>query len=113
MNRPALAVIGGMIAAALAVVIGVVSYQVHVRRSHQNPFVGPESQQSPDRRSATQPTAGQITPATKHEERFKQTYFDVIRAEFPALPTTRPLGNPLELGQAARFILQDPIYLNP
>ena len=37
---------------------------------------------------------------------------DVVRAQVPSLPTTQPLAVPLELGQAARIVLHDPIYLS-
>ena len=37
---------------------------------------------------------------------------DVVRAEFPDAPTTQPLGVPLELNQAARLVLKDPIFLS-
>jgi hypothetical protein len=37
---------------------------------------------------------------------------DVVRADFPSLPTTQPLAFPLELSQAARLILKEPVFLS-
>lgn len=37
---------------------------------------------------------------------------DVVRADFPALPTTQPLAFPLELNQAARLVLKEPVFLS-
>jgi len=37
---------------------------------------------------------------------------DVVRAEVASLPTTQPLAVPVELSEAARFVLTDPIYLS-
>jgi hypothetical protein len=37
---------------------------------------------------------------------------ELVRAEFPSLPTTQPMAVPLELNQAARLILKDRIYLS-
>ena len=39
-------------------------------------------------------------------------YLAAVRAEYPLLPATQPLGVPLELSQAARFVLNNPIYLS-
>jgi len=36
---------------------------------------------------------------------------DVVRASYPAFPTTQPLAVPLDLSQAARIVLKDPLYL--
>lgn len=39
---------------------------------------------------------------------------DVIRAHYPSFPTTQPLGIPLDLREAARVYIDDPVYLgNP
>lgn len=48
-------------------------------------------------------------PAVEHNY---LTYMSVVRAAYPSLPTTQPLAAPLDLSQAARFVLKDPIYLS-
>ena len=40
-------------------------------------------------------------------------YLDVLRVHHPRLPETQPLSVPLDLPQAARIVLPDPVYLSP
>ena len=49
-------------------------------------------------------------PATKPKE---LTYVDVVRTAYPKLPTTQPLGVPVDLNDAGKFVLDVPVYLCP
>ena len=112
MSKRASLIVAGMVAAALAVVIGVVAYQLHVRAAEQTTLaVAPTQgkiQPLPQMQSATTTRPAPL-PAEKPAEK---TYMDVIRAEFPSLPTTQPLAAPLDLSQAARMVLKDPLFLS-
>jgi len=41
------------------------------------------------------------------------TYIDVVRALYPRVGATQPLGVPLELNDAAHLVLKEPVYLCP
>jgi hypothetical protein len=112
MSKRGLLVIAGMVLIALAVVIGVVAYELHAR-SPQNATmatVSPQSQTS-QAHGQTQPSTTPRPAPPSEEKPFAKTYMDVVRAEFPSLPTTQPLASPLDLSQSARLVLKDPIYL--
>jgi hypothetical protein len=102
--------IGVLLVAALVVVAAVVAYTVHARRKNP-PMAGPTTApvvQAGDNHRAS-PTS---RPAEKPKPQFRTTYMDVVRADFPALPTTQPLAFPLELNQAARLVLKEPVFLS-
>lgn len=104
--------IGILIAVALAVVVGVVLYTVHARSRRptlDERTVAPNPSTPPtEKTTTTAPTR----PSTPDKPKFETTYVDVVRAAFPSLPTTQPLAFPLELNQAARLVMKDPIFLS-
>ena len=106
--------IGMLIAVALAVVLAVVLYTVNAR-SHRAtlaaPDIAPTSSTQPTE-AAPAPTIPQSRPASPDKPKYETTYVDVLRAAFPSLPTTQPLAFPLELNQAARLVMKDPIFLS-
>lgn len=103
-----------MIAVALAVVIGIVAYQLHERRAREAAlYTAPSPATRPSGTPATQPaTLPKGTAPAEEKKPFESTYMDVVRAVYPAMPTTQPLPVPLDLGQAARFTIKDPVYLS-
>jgi hypothetical protein len=112
MSKRASLIVAGMVAAALAVVIGVVAYQLHVRAAEQTTLAVAPTQGKTQALPQTQPTTTTRPAPLPAETPVEKTYMDVIRAEFPSLPTTQPLAAPLDLSQAARMILRDPLYLS-
>lgn len=54
---------------------------------------------------ATQAAAPEPPPTTQ--------YIDVVKKAYPRLPATQPLGVPVGLSDAARFILNRPVYISP
>src|SRR5688572_22632856 len=68
-----------------------------------------------ERAPAPTPTTAPATQAaTKPTTKPKElTYVDVIRANYPKLPTTQPLGVPVDLNDAGKFVLDVPVYLCP
>jgi hypothetical protein len=60
----------------------------------------------------TQPTTASSTKPSKPSPPTTQ-YLDVVRAHHPRMPVTQPMGVPLDLSQAARVVLSEPIYLSP
>jgi hypothetical protein len=60
----------------------------------------------------TQPTTASTTKSAKPSPPTTQ-YLDVVRAHHPRMPVTQPMAVPLELSQAARVVLSEPIYLSP
>src|SRR5687767_3504025 len=60
---------------------------------------------------ATKPaTQAATAPATQPAE---LTYVDVIRASYPKMPATQPLGIPVDLKDAGHYVLPEPVYLDP
>jgi len=101
-------VVAALLGAALAVVGAVVGYKLHAHRAPAQVAV-----QMPTTAPSTQPArirAQPPTPATKPQA--IDSYMDVVRAEYPSLPTTQPLSMPLDVTQAGRLVLKDPIYLS-
>ena len=60
----------------------------------------------------TQPTTTAATKPVKIKPPTSQ-YFDVLRARYPRMSVTQPMVMPLDLPQAARVVLTDPVYLSP
>lgn len=62
----------------------------------------------------TQPaTAPDTQPVTKPKPP-TTTFIDVVRAVYPSYTTTQPLVLPVrDLGEAARIVLSDPVYMGP
>ncbi|MEA2707558.1 MAG: hypothetical protein QOF78_159 [Phycisphaerales bacterium] len=68
-----------------------------------------------ERRKPAAPTTAPATQAsTKPTTKPKElTYVDIIRAAYPKVPATQPLGVPVDLQDAGKFILDVPVYLCP
>ena len=112
MPKRGLLIVAGMVFVALAIVAGVVGFVLHARDSQQ-PTLAVAPQQAPVRPiPPTQPVATSKPAPVSQEKPPAKTYMDVIRTEFRSLPTTQPLAVPLDLSQAARMVLKDPIYLS-
>jgi hypothetical protein len=63
--------------------------------------------------TATRPTTGPASkPAPLPEPKYVATFMDVVRSAFPAFPATAPLAMPLNLSEAARLIIKDPVYFD-
>ena len=95
-----------VIAILAVVVIGVILWFVADRRP------SPAGDQvKPTTQPATAPTT---LPATTTAAKPKppQSFVDVVLASHPRFPTTQPLGVPLDLREAARIVLNDPIHLD-
>lgn len=60
---------------------------------------------------ATAPTTAPATaPATKPAP--TTSYVEVIRQSHPKVPATQPLGVPVDLPDAGRYVLSEPVYLD-
>ena len=107
-------IVGGMLVAALAmvaIIVGVVVYR------HRAPAIIEDATTTtlPTTKPVDPDTRPAITfkrPTTSTDEKFESTYMDVIRATATTMPTTQPLAVPLDLSQAARLLITDPIYLD-
>ena len=106
-GRGPVALIGGLAVAAVLVVAAVVAFTVYSRRGHSEVV----SQVKPPPASQPAPATAPATRPVRSEPKFEKAYLDVVRAEYPTLPTTQPLAFPLELNQSARLTLRDPVYL--
>lgn len=62
--------------------------------------------------TATQPSTTRAAKASKPKPPTTR-YVDVVRAHHPRMPETQPLPVPLDLPQAARVVLPEPVYLSP
>src|SRR5690242_18160213 len=58
---------------------------------------------APATQAAVNPTSAPLPPPKE--------YMDVVLRTYPKMPTTQPLGVPLEMSDAAHLILHDPIYV--
>lgn len=99
---------GAAILAGIAIAAVVLGYRLYRR-----PGV-PQTASAPVTLPATRPApaTGPSTRPGKTELRPPASYLDVVRADYPQLPTTQPLAFPLELSQSARLRLKDPVYLS-
>jgi hypothetical protein len=67
----------------------------------------------------TKPAAPATAPATRASAApaskpfVARSYVDLVRRAYPKMAATQPLGVPLDLDDAAHFVLSDPIYLCP
>lgn len=93
--------------AVVATAAGIVLYVVHVRRTAPPAVAGPTTAPAENPPVATTPAVVPTRPAA-----VETSFMDVVRAEVPSLPTTQPLPVPVELSQAAHFVLSDPVYLS-
>src|SRR6187455_2552492 len=89
-----------VIAILVIVVIAVIAWFVADRR----PAPGGD-EVKPATQPATAPSTAPTTAAAKAKP--PQSFIDVVLASHPAFPTTQPLGVPLDLREAARFVLTD------
>lgn len=98
----------GKLAAAGITLGGVLVVGVTCRHRETRP-----AEQANDATATTKPAAvAATTTAGVPEKPSTGGYLDAIRAEYPKFAATQPLGVPVDLPQAAHFILQDPIYLS-
>jgi hypothetical protein len=79
------------------------------RRGDRPAIQGQQIARTPISLPSSQPAT---IPAATSRARPISSYLDVIRDEYPSLGTTQPLAFPLELNQAARLVLHDPVYLS-
>jgi len=61
----------------------------------------------PATKPATAPTTAQAKPPQRPKD-----YMDVVRLSHPDFPTTQPLMVPVGMNDAAKFIIDDPIYID-
>jgi hypothetical protein len=61
--------------------------------------------------AASQPTPS--APTTRKAKPIYLSYMQLLRQRNPAVATTQPLDDPLELPDAAHLIIPDPVYLDP
>lgn len=87
---------------------GVVAGVVYVYQAGQRPPVDPRAQ-NPTTLPTTHPATAPTTRAA--ERKPVRTYADVILAAHPDLPTTQPLGVPVDLADAGHFVLSDPLHV--
>lgn len=69
--------------------------------AHTSPSTQPAT--GPTTQTAAVPASAPLAPPKE--------YMDVVLRTYPRLPTTEPLGVPLELPDAAHLVLHDPIYV--
>ena len=111
-SRGPILAIGTAVGIALAVVIGVVAYHLYTHRPQVTTLDTLQTNQTSTKKTApeTNPTSAPSTsPSDDHHP--DTAYMDVVRATYPTFPTTQPLAVPLDLSQAARIVLNDPVYL--
>lgn len=101
-----------LIAMAFVIVVGVVVVTVYTRRQRLSRNPPPTATHLSSDQASPTSTSPATRPTQSERPKYATTYMDVIRAEFPAIPTTQPLAFPLELNQAARLIIQDPLFLS-
>ena len=61
----------------------------------------------------TQPATARAAKGPKPPPPPPTHYLEVVRAYHPRMPETQPLAVPLDLSQAARLTLAEPLYLSP
>ncbi|MBC7782459.1 MAG: hypothetical protein H7144_01360 [Burkholderiales bacterium] len=66
----------------------------------------------PSTKPATQPATAPATTRAATQPAPMADLLDVVRADYPDYPTTQPLDLPAELADAARIILDRPVYLD-
>ena len=93
------------LAAPLALAIGVAL--LVARRGPATETVAPVVAARPATRPTTRPAEVPPSPPPP------RSYLDVVRADYPALPATRPFDAAVDLADAARIVLTDPVYLGP
>src|SRR5579859_2046200 len=98
---------------ALAAVIGVVAYHLYTHRPQVTTLENSQTDDTSTKKNSPETHPSSAPSTTPSEDSHPHTaYMDVVRASYPAFPTTQPLAVPLDLSQAARLVLTDPIYLN-
>ncbi len=101
MNKPARALAAILVFVVGFVGIGAVAYYLATTPKH------------PSGTAATRP-ATTTAPATTQStvQASPRTYGEVLKAAYPQLPTTQPMGVPLNLyTEAAHFVLSNPLYV--
>jgi hypothetical protein len=103
-------VIGSLVVVAIIATSAISLYRVLIRKTPATVEVSATTMRATP--TATRP-ALPATSSSKPASASVLSYMDVVRKAYPSLPATQPLASPLELNQAARLILSDPIYLSP
>ena len=100
-----------VIVALLVALLGVAAVVRHATHHSPDATVAiarlPAPTTAPSSRPATNPSAKSLG-----DHPVVASYMDVVLHAYPSLSTTQPLAVPLDLSQAARFTLDDPIYLS-
>ena len=91
---------------ALLLAVGLTTYwTLRPGPARQVPTPAPSPLVPPTSRPATVPVStGPTAPGS---------FFELVKADFPALPATRPYDAAGQLEDAARIILKEPVYLDP
>lgn len=63
--------------------------------------------------AAAPATAPATVPASAPVPSKPVDYMDVVHLNYPEFPTTQPLPAPVALNEAARLVINDPLYLDP
>ncbi|HTL28941.1 MAG TPA: hypothetical protein VL282_06970 [Tepidisphaeraceae bacterium] len=70
---------------------------------------------APGHPASTQPMSQPTTVASTHPTGVllppPKQYMDIVLRTYPKMPTTEPLGIPLDMSDAAHLVLHDPIYI--
>lgn len=103
----------GRLAVTLVLVViaglaGVIVYRVVNRRPGE---VAHAPATAPATAPVTQPVTRPVDPPGPPP--VPQEFIDVVRLAYPDLPATRPLAVPLKISEAARLVINDPVYLGP
>ena len=113
--RGPVAAAGIMVGLALAVVAGVVAFHSYSHRPRETTLNQTPAEEQKNtakqKRAETLPATRAVTPKAEAKKP-DASYMDVVRTTYPAFPTTQPLASPLDLSQAARLVLNEPIYLS-
>lgn len=93
-------------AVLLVGMVGAFIYRTVTRRSDGQTASQPTTTTAP----FTQPDSRPTEPAAPKRP---ADLIDVARLAYPEMPTTQPLSTPLRLSEAARLVLDEPIYVGP
>lgn len=82
--------------------VGYITFR-SVRKAPVNVSIAPKPTSAP----TTIPTTAATAPPSK-----PKNLMDIVRAHYPDFPTTQPLMVPLARAEAAKLIINDPVYLD-
>ncbi len=87
----------------IAVIVIALTIFLFTRLNHRSAIAPPPTTAPTTRTAATRSTA----PAAP------ENYVQLIRAKYPKVAATQPLGIPVDLDDAGHFVLRSPVYLCP